>query len=31
MRQSGFADMSLRDLAAQVGMKAGSLYYHFPS
>ncbi len=31
MRESGYADMSLRDLAAEVGMKAGSLYYHFPS
>lgn len=31
MRQSGYAEMSLRDLAGQVGMKAGSLYYHFPS
>ncbi|WP_420413974.1 TetR/AcrR family transcriptional regulator [Roseibium sp.] len=31
MRQNGYADMSLRDLAAEAGMKAGSLYYHFPS
>ncbi|WP_424830409.1 TetR/AcrR family transcriptional regulator [Ruegeria sp.] len=31
MRQVGYSDMSLRDLAAEVGMKAGSLYYHFPS
>ncbi len=31
MRENGYADMSLRDLAAEVGMKAGSLYYHFPS
>ncbi|MES0884258.1 TetR/AcrR family transcriptional regulator [Roseibium sp. SCP14] len=31
MREIGYADMSLRDLAAEVGMKAGSLYYHFPS
>lgn len=31
MRQVGYAEMSLRDLAAEVGMKAGSLYYHFPS
>lgn len=31
MRQNGYADMSLRDLATEVGMKAGSLYYHFPS
>lgn len=27
----GYADTSLRDVAAAVGMKAGSLYYHFPS
>lgn len=31
MRERGFADMSLRDLAGAVGMKAGSLYYHFSS
>lgn len=31
MRRVGYAEMSLRDLAAEVGMKAGSLYYHFPS
>lgn len=31
MRQKGYAEMSLRDLATEVGMKAGSLYYHFPS
>ncbi|MEC7962641.1 MAG: TetR/AcrR family transcriptional regulator [Pseudomonadota bacterium] len=31
MRQNGYADMSLRLLATEVGMKAGSLYYHFPS
>jgi len=31
MREKGYADMSLRDLAADVGMKAGSLYYHFSS
>ncbi|UWQ90595.1 TetR/AcrR family transcriptional regulator [Rhodobacteraceae bacterium M382] len=31
MRARGYADMSLRELAAEVGMKAGSLYYHFPS
>ena len=31
MRRVGYADMSLRDLAAQVNMKAGSLYYHFAS
>ena len=31
MRQRGYADMSLRGVASEVGMKAGSLYYHFPS
>ncbi|WP_101068659.1 TetR/AcrR family transcriptional regulator [Roseovarius salinarum] len=31
MRDRGYSEMSLRDLAAQVGMKAGSLYYHFAS
>ncbi len=31
MRQTGYSDMSLRDLATEVGMKAGSLYYHFAS
>lgn len=31
MRRNGYADMALRDLATEVGMKAGSLYYHFPS
>ena len=31
LRQKGYADMSLRDLASEVNMKAGSLYYHFPS
>lgn len=31
MREVGYAEMSLRDLAAQVNMKAGSLYYHFAS
>ena len=31
MRQNGYADMSLRDLAKEVSMKAGSLYYHFAS
>lgn len=31
MRRVGYSDMSLRDLAREVGMKAGSLYYHFPS
>ena len=27
----GYADTSLRDIAGAVGMKAGSLYYHFAS
>jgi len=27
----GYADTSLRDIAGVVGMKAGSLYYHFAS
>lgn len=31
MRQKGYDAMSLRDLAFDVGMKAGSLYYHFSS
>lgn len=31
MRDIGYSNMSLRDLANQVGMKAGSLYYHFAS
>ena len=31
MGRVGYAKMSLRDLAAEVGMKAGSLYYHFAS
>ncbi|WP_051631362.1 TetR/AcrR family transcriptional regulator [Afifella pfennigii] len=31
MRRVGYAEMSLRDLAAEVNMKAGSLYYHFAS
>ena len=31
MRRSGYSEMSLRDLAAEVNMKAGSLYYHFAS
>ncbi len=31
MRDIGYSHMSLRDLAEKVGMKAGSLYYHFSS
>lgn len=31
LRRHGYADMSLRDVAAKVNMKAGSLYYHFSS
>ncbi len=27
----GYGGLSMRDLAAEVGMKAASLYYHFPS
>ncbi len=27
----GFASASMRDIAAAAGMKAGSIYYHFPS
>jgi AcrR family transcriptional regulator len=30
-RQHGYAAVSLRDIAAAVGMKTGSLYYHFDS
>jgi AcrR family transcriptional regulator len=30
-RQRGYAAVSLRDIAEAVGMKTGSLYYHFPS
>ena len=30
-RQRGYAAVSLRDIAESVGMKTGSLYYHFPS
>ncbi|MEX3008026.1 TetR/AcrR family transcriptional regulator [Hoeflea sp. TYP-13] len=29
--EKGYGDTSLRELAARVGMKAGSLYYHFTS
>lgn len=31
LRESGYAQMSMRDLAAEAGMKAASLYYHFQS
>lgn len=31
MRRHGYAEMSLRNVAAKVNMKAGSLYYHFSS
>ncbi|MEO8739877.1 MAG: TetR/AcrR family transcriptional regulator [Casimicrobiaceae bacterium] len=30
-RQRGYAATSLRDIAGECDMKAGSLYYHFPS
>ncbi|MGI4952154.1 MAG: TetR/AcrR family transcriptional regulator [Janthinobacterium lividum] len=30
-RQYGYAAVSMRDIAAACGIKAGSLYYHFPS
>jgi AcrR family transcriptional regulator len=30
-RERGYAETSLRDIAAAVDMKAGSLYYHFAS
>jgi AcrR family transcriptional regulator len=29
-RQQGYAGVSMRDIAGAVGMKTGSLYYHFP-
>ncbi len=31
LRQEGYAATSLRDIAAECGMKAGSLYHHFSS
>jgi len=29
--QRGYADCTLREIALEAGMKAGSVYYHFPS
>lgn len=29
--EKGYADCTLREIAALTGMKAGSIYYHFPS
>jgi len=31
MRQKGYQATTLRDIAREVGIKAGSIYYHFPS
>ena len=31
LRRNGYASTSLRDIATETGMKAGSLYYHFAS
>lgn len=31
VRGAGFADMSFRDLAADVGIKSASVHYHFPT
>ncbi|MDF0750850.1 TetR/AcrR family transcriptional regulator [Marinobacter sp. 71-i] len=31
MRRHGYAELTLRNVAAKVNMKAGSLYYHFSS
>src|SRR6185369_1399263 len=31
LRMNGYASTSLRDIAAAMGMKAGSLYYYFAS
>ena len=31
VRKSGFAEMSFRDLAADVGIKSASVHYHFPT
>lgn len=30
-REQGYAAASMRDIAAEAGMKAGSMYYYFPS
>jgi len=31
VRKAGFADMSFRDLAVDVGIKSASVHYHFPT
>lgn len=31
VRKAGFAEMSFRDLAADIGIKSASVHYHFPT